>query len=107
MHVIQQADRILAGRITGPRLTGKTTLARQKWPELRYLNLDAIEIRGELRGTRTASWARVVGNAVLDQARKEPEVFEKVKYAYAARDISFSVLLGRCASARSSARNSR
>ncbi|GDX80837.1 ATPase [Deltaproteobacteria bacterium] len=105
MHMIQQAERILGGRIpgsdrqrlvviTGPRQTGKTTLARQKWPELSYLNLDAIEIRESLRGTRTATWARVVGNAILDEAQKEPTVFDKVKYAYDAGDISFSVLLG-------------
>lgn len=80
--------------ITGPRQTGKTTLARARWPELRYLNLDAIEIREALRATRTASWGGVVGNAILDEAQKEPGVFDKVKYAYDAQDISFSALLG-------------
>lgn len=105
MQLVQQAKRILSGRIpsadrrrlvviTGPRQTGKTTLAQRRWPELRYLNLDSIEIRESLRGTRTANWGRVVGDAILDEAQKEPDVFDKVKFAYDAGDIAFSVLLG-------------
>ena len=80
--------------LTGARQTGKTTLARQLYGDLRYINLDAIEEREALRGLRTASWGRAVGPAVVDEAQKEPGVFDKVKLAYDERQIAFSVLLG-------------
>jgi len=80
--------------LTGARQTGKTTLARATYGGLRYLNLDSIEEREALRELRTPAWGRAVGAAVLDEAQKEPSVFEKVKWAFDAGDISFSVLLG-------------
>ena len=80
--------------LTGARQTGKTTLARRMYPHLRYVNLDAIEEREATRGLRSGSWGRVVGPAVIDEAQKEPGVFDKVKLAYDERQISFSVLLG-------------
>lgn len=80
--------------LTGARQTGKTTLARAKYPELRYINLDAPENRELLRKIPTAAWSATVGNAILDEAQKEPVVFEKIKYAYDEKDISFSLILG-------------
>jgi predicted kinase len=62
--------------LTGARQTGKTTLARRTYPELRYLNLDSIEERAALRGVATSGWARSVGASVLDEAQKEPGVFD-------------------------------
>jgi predicted AAA+ superfamily ATPase len=80
--------------ITGARQTGKTTLARLRYPDLRYLNLDSAEERESLRDLRTAAWGRTVGPAVLDEAQKEPSVFEKVKWAFDAGEVPFTVLLG-------------
>ena len=80
--------------LTGARQTGKTTLARSVWSGLRYVNLDAIEDREALRAVPTAAWDSVVGDAVLDEAQKEPTVFEKVKWAFDAGRVRFSALLG-------------
>ena len=80
--------------LTGARQTGKTTLARSKYAQLRYINLDAPENRETLRNVPTQAWAKSVGNAVIDEAQKEPVVFEKIKYAYDEKDISFTLLLG-------------
>lgn len=80
--------------LTGARQTGKTTLARAKYPELRYINLDAMENRETLRKVPTPAWAETVGNAVIDEAQKEPSVFEKIKYAFDEKGISFSLILG-------------
>lgn len=41
--------------ITGARQTGKTTLARELYPDLRYVNLDAIEERETVRSLQTAA----------------------------------------------------
>ncbi len=80
--------------LTGARQTGKTTLAKAKYPELNYINLDALENREALRSISTVSWAQSVGNAVIDEAQKEPGLFEKVKYAFDDNAISFCVMLG-------------
>jgi len=79
---------------TGARQTGKTTSAQRKYPGLRYINLDAPENRDALRLLSTSAWAKTVGPAVLDEAQKEPVVFEKVKYAFDSQALSFSVMLG-------------
>jgi len=80
--------------LTGARQTGKTTLAKSRYPQLNYINLDAPENRELLRNISTPSWAATVRNAVIDEAQKEPSVFEKVKYAFDMGAISFTVMLG-------------
>ena len=80
--------------ITGARQTGKTTLTKRVYGELRYINLDAPENRDTLRELSTAAWSRSVGEAIIDEAHKEPSVFEKVKYAFDEGQISFTVLTG-------------
>jgi predicted AAA+ superfamily ATPase len=80
--------------LTGARQTGKTTLAKATYPELRYINLDAPENREMLRKISTPSWALTIGNAVIDEAQKEPSVFEKIKYTFDEKGISFTVILG-------------
>jgi hypothetical protein len=69
-------------------------LARAVYPELRYLNLDAPEQREAIRDLRADAWADTVGEAVLDEAQKEPSLFDKVKYAFDAGEIARTVLLG-------------
>ena len=80
--------------VSGARQTGKTTLARDLYPDLRYVNLDAIEEREAVRSLPTAVWGKTIGPAVIDEAQKEPGVFDKVKYAFDGGDLRFSVLLG-------------
>lgn len=80
--------------LTGARQTGKTTLVKSFYQDLNYLNLDAVEYRDIIHQTSTLAWHRVIGPAVIDEAQKEPSVFEKVKFAYDAGDVSFSVLTG-------------
>lgn len=80
--------------ITGARQTGKTTLSRDRYGKLRYLNLDAPENRQAIRELSTFAWPYTVGEAVIDEAQKEPLVFEKVKYAFDEGKISFTVLTG-------------
>jgi predicted AAA+ superfamily ATPase len=80
--------------LTGARQSGKTTLARRVYPHLSYQNLDAIEAREAMRAIHTGAWGRTVGDAIIDEAQKEPSVFDKVKFAYDEKEIGFSVLLG-------------
>jgi predicted AAA+ superfamily ATPase len=89
----QTSERTLV-LVTGARQTGKTTLARSAYRDLRYLNLDALETRDDLQAISTYEWARAVGPAVLDEAQKLPGVFDKLKFAYDAGELRFGVLLG-------------
>ncbi len=80
--------------LTGARQTGKTTLSQSVYSGLRRWNLDDLEVRSAVRDVPTARWASLVGECVIDEAQKEPTVFDKVKAAFDAREIGFSVLLG-------------
>lgn len=80
--------------LTGARQTGKTTLLKLSYPSLAYFNLDAIEYREQLSRISTFSWGRDIGNAVIDEIQKEPKIFDKIKFAFDERDISFSALSG-------------
>ena len=75
--------------LTGARQTGKTTSAKSLYPQQRYINLDSPENREMVRMIPSAFWGRDIGNAVIDEAQKEPVVFEKIKYAYDEGTISF------------------
>lgn len=68
--------------VTGARQTGKTTLARRLYSDLRYVSLDELEERARLHALPTRAWGSTVGAAILDEAQKEPSIFEKVKFAY-------------------------
>lgn len=80
--------------LTGARQVGKTTLAREHYRDLRYVSMDAPEDRELVRNMRTQAWGREIGAAVLDEAQKEPALFDKVKHAFDAGTIAFTVLLG-------------
>ncbi len=80
--------------LTGARQTGKTTLARAVFPGFRYVNLDSPAQRETLRVARAESWAEAIGPAILDEAQKEPSLFDKVKYAFDAGEIRETILLG-------------
>ncbi|HUN54634.1 MAG TPA: ATP-binding protein [Smithella sp.] len=80
--------------LTGARQTGKTTLAKAKYARLRYINLDAPENRDVVRNVSSNLWARDIGAAILDEAQKEPIIFDKVKYAYDDGSLLFSILMG-------------
>jgi len=80
--------------LTGARQTGKTTLAKSNYPQLRYINLDAPENRDAIRTIPTVNWSNHIGNAIIDEAQKEPDIFEKIKFSFDEKNITFSLLLG-------------
>ncbi len=80
--------------ITGARQTGKTSIAKNQYPLLKYLNFDAPEIREKVKTISTYSWVRDIGIAILDEVQKEPIALEKIKYCFDEKSLDFSVLLG-------------
>ncbi len=55
---LPRSDQRRLAVITGARQTGKTTLARELFPELRYINLDDADARAALRSVRTTAPVR-------------------------------------------------
>ncbi len=80
--------------LTGARQTGKTVSVIYTYPELKRINLDSPEERDALQNIHSHFWGRDIGNVVIDEAQKEPIVFDKIKYAFDEGHISFSVLTG-------------
>ncbi|MBM3147810.1 MAG: ATP-binding protein, partial [Actinobacteria bacterium] len=91
---LPSSDKRRLAVLTGARQVGKTTLARAASSDLRYVNLDAVEDRAALAALPAREWGATVGRAILDEAQKEPAVFEKLKFAYDAGDVDFTALLG-------------
>jgi len=91
---LPQTDEHIIVLLTGARQTGKTTLLRSVYPELSYYNLDAVEFREQLSHISSFSWARDVGDAVIDEIQKEPELMNKIKFAFDEGDLNFTALSG-------------
>lgn len=60
--------------ITGPRQSGKTTLARQGFPQLPYVNLEDPDTRALASSDPRRFFGRLAGGAVLDEVQRAPQL---------------------------------
>ena len=61
--------------LTGPRQSGKTTLARQVFPDKPYFTLEDLETRQRVVSDPRQFFAHLPDGAVLDEVQRCPEVF--------------------------------
>lgn len=61
--------------ITGPRQSGKTTLARKAFPDLPYLSLENPDIRERAETDPRGFLAQYKGGMILDEVQRVPNVF--------------------------------
>ncbi len=61
--------------LTGPRQSGKTTLARQAYPEKPYFSFEDPEIRQRVTADPRQFFALLPQGAVLDEVQRCPEIF--------------------------------
>ncbi len=61
--------------LTGPRQSGKTTLARQAFPAKPYLTLEDLEVRQRAVADPRQFFANLPHGAVLDEVQRAPELF--------------------------------
>lgn len=66
--------------ITGPRQSGKSTLAKMAFPEKRYISFDDKTIRELAAANPTDFLLAFPNGAIIDEAQKVPEIFDAVKY---------------------------
>lgn len=61
--------------LTGPRQSGKTTLARSCFPDFEYCNLEILALREEAQSDPQGFLARRSEGFILDEAQRAPELF--------------------------------
>lgn len=66
--------------ITGPRQSGKTTLAKQEFPDKKYVTFDDKNMR-ELAKSNPIDFLKAFPEgAIIDEAQKVPDIFDAIKY---------------------------
>jgi hypothetical protein len=60
--------------LTGPRQSGKTTLARSAFPDLPYVNLESPESRDLVRSDPKGFFGRFGAGVILDEIQRVPEL---------------------------------
>ena len=66
--------------ITGPRQSGKTTLAKNLFPNKRYISFDDINTRKLAASNPNDFILAFPDGAIIDEAQKVPEIFDGIKY---------------------------
>lgn len=70
--LLQQARGFPVLALTGPRQSGKTTLARSAFPRLPYVNLEDPDTRELALADPRRFLARLGGGAILDEVQRSP-----------------------------------
>jgi hypothetical protein len=66
--------------LTGPRQSGKTTLARHTFPSLRYISLEDLQNRQEATEDPRGFLRRLKGEgAILDEVQRAPDLFSYIQ----------------------------
>lgn len=77
--VIRFARQFPVVAVTGPRQSGKTTLARAAFPEKRYVSLDDKSMR-EIASSNPRDFLNAFPDgAIIDEAQKVPDLFDAIK----------------------------
>ena len=61
--------------VTGPRQSGKTTLCRSTFPDLRYVTLEPLDVREFAVSDPRGFLASVADGAIIDEIQRAPELF--------------------------------
>jgi len=72
LHILAAGFPVVA--ITGPRQSGKTTLARRTFADLPYINLEDPDTRELALADPRRFFARLTGGAVLDEVQRAPQL---------------------------------
>ena len=65
--------------LTGPRQSGKTTLARQAFPRHRYASLEVPEQREFARADPRGFLGQFPGKVILDEVQRSPDLFSYIQ----------------------------
>lgn len=86
--VLRLAAQFPVVAITGPRQSGKTTLAKMAFPQKRYVSLDDKSMR-EIAKSNPNDFLKAFPNgAIIDEAQKVPEIFDAIKLVVDSEEYS-------------------
>lgn len=77
--LIRLAKQFPVVAITGPRQSGKTTLAKMTFPEKKYITFDDPQSRSIAKGNPRDFLLAFPEGAIFDEAQKVPEIFDAIK----------------------------
>lgn len=77
--LLRLAEQFPVVGITGPRQSGKTTLAQMTFPEKKYVSLDDKELRTLAASNPKDFLEAFPDGVIIDEAQKVPEIFDAVK----------------------------
>jgi hypothetical protein len=80
-YLIRDAGYYPVVTLTGPRQSGKTTLARAAFPSHRYLSLESIDQRRFAQEDPRGFLAGIKGPAILDEIQHVPDLFAYIQVA--------------------------
>ncbi len=93
IQTLRQGFPIVA--ITGPRQSGKTTLAQACFDCYEYLNLEDLDLREEAEGDPRGFLARRKSGFILDEAQRAPSLFSYLQgYVDQRKEMGQVVLTG-------------
>ncbi len=73
-RLLQAAQKSPSITLTGPRQSGKTTLARTVFPEHRYVSLEALDTRAFATEDPRGFLARYPDGAIIDEVQRAPDL---------------------------------
>ena len=78
-HLLQMANKYPIITITGPRQSGKTTLAREVFKEKAYINLEMMDNREFASSDPRGFLRKVPDGAVLDEIQRAPDLVSYIQ----------------------------
>jgi predicted AAA+ superfamily ATPase len=84
-NIVLQKSTSKTGRIivlTGARQTGKTTLAKNVFPDYEFISVEDPVLRGRYTQLSAQQWKNLYPLAILDEVQKEPVLIESIKSVY-------------------------
>ena len=73
-RLVELFDRYPFVTVTGPRQSGKTTLCRETFPSLKYVNLEAPDQREFAESDPRGLLSALEGGAILDEIQRVPDL---------------------------------
>ncbi len=78
-HLLQLATQYPVISVSGPRQSGKTTLVKQLFPHLQYINFEDLELRTLALQDPKQFLSRYPGGLILDEAQYVPSLFSYIQ----------------------------
>jgi len=74
-HILKYAKQYPIIALVGPRHSGKTTLAKELFPEYRYLSLENLDVRDHATNDPRGFLKEIGPYVILDEVQRVPELF--------------------------------